>query len=160
MQYSDFHTPFLRNHLVSRCRLRESDSSKVGQFSVAQVGQFYIADNTFDGGSLGNAGAGAFFQLVGHLGKVAKGVKDIALTRNIRPGERLAGTQPPCAIGQRVVRMQALGRLCHQVNRPGRGVSVSFSREQVAIERIEIDPREHRSARLEQLIVATGSGAR
>ena len=44
----------------------------------------------------------AFFQLIGHLGEVTKGVKDIALTRDIRPGERLAGTQPSGAIGQGV----------------------------------------------------------
>ena len=36
----------------------------------------------FDGGSLGDARIGAFFQLVGHLSEVAKGVKDVALARD------------------------------------------------------------------------------
>ena len=63
----------------------------------------------FDGGSFGDARIGALFQWVGYLRKVLKGVKDIRFARDIRPGERLAGMQPPCAIGQRIVRMEALG---------------------------------------------------
>ena len=62
----------------------------------------------FDGGSFGDARISPFFELVGHFGEVAKGMKDIALARDIRPCERLAGTQPPCAIGQRIVWVQAL----------------------------------------------------
>ena len=43
------------------------------------------------------------------------------------------------------------------MNRPGFGVAVALHSEQVAIERIEIDAREYRSARLEQLVEGTGS---
>ena len=58
----------------------------------------------------GDASISAFFQLVGHLGNVSKGVKDLALERDIRPSERLAGPQPPYAIGERIVRVQPLRR--------------------------------------------------
>ena len=105
----------------------------------------------------GLAGVGAFFQWVGDLGKVSKGVKDIAFTRDIGPGERLAGTQPPGAIGQGIVRMQALRRSVQQMNDPGFRIAVARHGEQVAIERIEIEACQHRSARLEPLVVATGS---
>ena len=65
---------------------------------------------TFEGGSFGDARLSAVFQWVGYPGTVSKGGKDSALTRNRRPGERLAGPQPPSAIGQRIVRGHALSR--------------------------------------------------
>ncbi len=43
------------------------------------------------------------------------------------------------------------------MNGPSFSIAVALHSEQVAIERIEIDARPYRSARLEQLIVGTGS---
>jgi hypothetical protein len=62
----------------------------------------------FDGGALGDASISALFEVVGHFGQVAQRVKNIALARDLGPGEGLAGTQSPSAIGQRVVWVQAL----------------------------------------------------
>jgi hypothetical protein len=50
-------------------------------------------------------GIGLVIQPLTQLAQVLEGMKHIAATRDLRPSQRLSGTQPLTTVGHRVVRL-------------------------------------------------------
>jgi hypothetical protein len=73
-------------------------------------------------------------------------VKDIPVAAYLRPGQRLAGAQPRAAVGHHVVWLQPLRAQLPEINRPCLGIALPFRGQQIAIQRIQVDARQHRTA--------------
>ena len=100
------------------------------------------------------------FQVKREFAQFSLGVKHIAVTSHTGPGSRLPGAKPAPAVGDRVVRGQALVEQFQQAHAPRRLVAVIFNTQQVAIRRIDIGADQHGLAALEDFVVGPHANVR
>jgi hypothetical protein len=114
-----------RKALASRTRARASRRDRARPWRWC-LGRLHLL---FQRIALGNGSIGTPFQGGAQTGELLQAVKHIPVASHPGPGQRLACAQAAPAVGDGVVRAQALRGEIQEVNPPGLGVAVGFGRK-------------------------------
>jgi hypothetical protein len=94
------------------------------------------------------------------LPQVPLGVKDVAVTGNVRAGRVLARPEAHAAVGDGVVGLKAATLQVQQVRAPGGLVAMILVGQKVTVGGTGVDAHQHRLAGLEDLVVNADTNGR